>query len=157
MDTPTKLHSASWIGKSHHREPLREQFNPQDLDPTFQGNPDFDWKTVLAHLDGESEDSEEIKKETMELSAIIAKKMIDWLINIDFRDPRVLKIIGAKAIAMAWVLDLERFDGQSLTTIGKSLGYTSGVLLGRHASEFSKTFGVTNKYQQHDWRKEKAK
>lgn len=64
-------------------------------------------------------------------------------------NPRA-KIIGARAIAVAWVLKPELFGGASLTAVAKSLGFHV-MYLSPHAAEFTRKFGIRNRAQSHAW------
>jgi hypothetical protein len=166
-DTPTpppgketpKIHGKNW-GLLPHRRELTDEFRDEDLSPLTTGNPGFNFKEVFERLDGtEGEnamaDDEELKRLAMKLSARAISALLAWLFEVNMSDPRAMKIIGVRAVAMAWVIDPERFQGASVTTLGKSLGYRGGDVLSRSAAEFSRRFGITNKFQDHCPDKEK--
>ena len=108
---------------------------------------DFDWDELHRRL-GESELSND---DRLKLAEAI-KAILDWLLKVDLTKKRSLKIIGMRTLAMAWVVDPKRLNGDSLRSIGKQVGMSRGAF-NRHSSEFSKLFAIVNQHQKHDCRR----
>jgi hypothetical protein len=153
------IHHADWIGAAHHAMALRDEFKPSQLNPAFHGNPDFDWETVFASLDGEDHSNSNTMADdstrcgAYAISAKLLSRLLDWLLAVNLQDHRALNSIGVRTVAMAWVIDPARFEGASLATVAKRLGFKGGNSLSPSAAEFSRRFGLTNKFQDHDWRR----
>ncbi|MGO9585114.1 MAG: hypothetical protein ACLP2Y_02740 [Limisphaerales bacterium] len=158
-----KLHGANWIGASRHATPLRDEFKPSELNPAFNGNPNFDWESVFTNLDGADDESirnamgdVEVRQAASKMTARMFSLILDWLLQVNLQDHRAVKAIGIRAVAMAWVVDPGLFEGASLTTVAKSLGYSSGRAMNQETVDFSRRFGITNHFQNHCPDKEKS-
>jgi hypothetical protein len=156
------IHHRDWIGGSHHAHALRDEFKPSQLNPAFHGNPDFDWETVFASLDGEDHSNSNTMADdstrcgAYAMSARLLARLLDWLIDANLKDSRgevVLRSIGVRTVAMAWVINPQRFDNASLAVIAKSLGFKGANSISPLSAEFSRRFGIQNHFQDHDWRK----
>jgi hypothetical protein len=87
--------------------------------------------------------------------------VLNWLLKVDLNDRRVLKNIGKRAIAMAWVIDPDRFRGEdervnpSLRQLSRQLGFTAPNIA-PITSEFSRLTGILNQFQFHGWNRKNA-
>lgn len=151
-----KLHGANWIGASRHSMPLRDEFKSKDLHPAFNGNPNFDWESVFDNLDGSADESirnamadNEVRQAASKMTARMLSLLLDWLLQVNLQDHRALKSIGVRTVAMAWVVDPGLFEGASLSTLAKSLGYRSSMAISPETADFSRRFGIKNKFQAH--------
>jgi AraC-like DNA-binding protein len=119
----------------------------------MKGGANFDWEPVFAKLaPGEAIDDAEAKLLAAKMATGLTTAILEWLLQVNLQDHRALKAIGVRAVVMAWVLNPERFEGASMTTLAKSLGYSSGSAMNPEAAEFSRQFGIRNKFQEHNWR-----
>lgn len=123
--------------------------------PTHPGNPRFDFETVFEHLDGPPpenttvDDATKSKRLAMKMAAKAMVAFMDWALEVNLGDPRALKAVGLRAVAMAWVTNPDRFAGASLTTLSKTLRLTDHTSLARATSSFSRTFKLYNAWQRH--------
>jgi|ERR1039458_4013923 hypothetical protein len=152
MGNKVKIHGPDW-GLLPHRMALRDEFKPSQLNPASNGNPDFDWESVFAHLDGDVTDDAETKQAAAKMTARVMAELVAWALEVNLQDHRALKAIGVRLVAMAWVINPKQFGDSSLATISKSLGFKGANSISPSAAEFSRRFGLTNKFQDHDWRK----
>jgi hypothetical protein len=151
-----KLHGPNW-GLLPHQAALRDEFKPGALNPVCSDNPEFDWETVFTHCDGDVTGDTETKRLAIKMAAGVMTTLFDWLLKVNLRDQRALKSIGVRAVVMAWVVNPARFEGASLTTLAKSLGYRSHKAISPEAAEFSRDFGIKNSFQAHDSSKKRRK
>ncbi len=77
------------------------------------------------------------------------KKIFHWLIS-DYVENARVDLIGWRLVASAWVLDPGIFGGLSQTKLAAVFGGHK-MSLSRHASEFSRLFGVRGRGQAHGW------
>jgi AraC-like DNA-binding protein len=150
MAESVKIHGKDW-GLLPHRAALRDEFSSRALAPAFNGNPDFDWESVFAHCDGDDiSDEQEVRALATKMTARATAKLLDWLLEVNLQDHRALKSIGVRVIAMAWVINPQKFDNASLAVIAKALGFKGPSSLSPSAAEFARQFGITNKLQEHN-------
>ena len=122
-----------------------EDFASAEVDPLFDSSYEFDMAAVERAL-GEAE---KLPDEHREQLATALWEILRWLCDVRMC-PKAPEIIGRRAIALAWVMRPELFDGQSLTAISTSLGLHK-VAMSIHSADFSKRFRVRNRGQSHGW------
>lgn len=95
-------------------------------------------------------DFEEARQAAIKACRVISNGQHQSLTLTDTdNDPRARTIVGCKAIALAWVVQPEIFKNVSLTELAGQLGYTTGGVLSRHAADFTRRFGLCNRWQSH--------
>jgi len=89
---------------------------------------------------------------------VALKPLLDWLVRRPHKisGERYLKSIAIRAIAMSWVIGPEWFGGYSLAKVALFLEVNCQNLA-ENAAKFSRQFGITNEFQDHDWRKSRSK
>lgn len=133
---------------------MRGEFQ-EDRDDTGEGSYDFDWALLEERL-GETS-SEAVRSEVQQKLALALGSILDWLMAIRPLKRRwALRSIGLRTVAMAWVVNPERLNGDSIRSVAKQLGFTAANISPLTA-DFSRKFGgITNGFQnKHDWRHEK--
>ena len=154
----TKIYPADW-GLMSHREDLRPEFRSSELDP-LASNPDFDWASLYEKFNEQDQDAhrqavaEVVKALSRRETVATFKDIMMWLLDVNLQDHRARATIGVRAVAMAWVINPDQFQGASLAMIAKSMGFKGANSLSPAAADFSRRFGITNRFQKHDWRKE---
>jgi hypothetical protein len=155
-------HGRPDYGLLPHVAALRDELEDDVIDPLVKGNSGFDFETVFTNLDGEADEphrnamaDDDIRQAASKMSARMLSLILDWLLNVNLQQHGALKSIGVRTVTMAWVIDPKRFEGASLTGLAKSLGYGSAMAISPEAAEFSRRFGITNKFQAHAPNKEK--
>src|SRR5437879_4548850 len=109
---------------------------------------DFDWEGLYETL-GEFEAKAD--REESKLLNDTLKRIMDWVFTTPTKPKRPAEMFGKRLVALAWVIDPERFGKDaSLTHVGRSIGVHKAVM-SELTAEFSKRFGVRNKHQQHGW------
>lgn len=134
-----------------------ESVGAAEMEPTHDHSCDFDWaglESALGELpqmpDGSTTNDAERFQQAM-------KFILDWLLSVNLDNHRALTAIGKRAIAMAWVIDPERFkrgdarQSPSLRQLSKQLGFTAPNI-SPLAADFSRISGLKNQFQRHDWR-----
>ena len=153
-----KIYPADW-GLMSHREDLRPEFRSAELDP-LASNPDFDWPGLYEKL--KEPDEQAHQQAVAEVVSVLSRRatvaafkdIMRWLLEVNLQDHRARATIGVRAVAMAWVINPDQFQGASLAMIAKSMGFKGANSLSPAAADFSRRFGITNRFQKHDWRKE---
>jgi hypothetical protein len=109
---------------------------------------EFDWQAVYQAL-GEHE-PESIGPDYEAMSDAL-RNLFDWLlaVNLDGRNPA--RAAGLRLMALAWVMNPDRFDGASLRKLTRSMGVSAGRF-STLAAEVRRTFRLSNPFQKHDWR-----
>lgn len=132
---------------------FKEDLGHEEYDPALDTRAqEFDWEALEQRL-GES--GGELSEHDLKKLATAVNAMLDWLIRGDLRHKQSLRAIGKRAVAMAWVMNPERFgDKASLHSVSSMMGFKAANLSPLTA-EFSRLFSLFNKYQNHDWRKDK--
>lgn len=72
----------------------------------------------------------------------------------DASDPRAINYIGKRAIAALWVINPQMFGDAPAQMVAKSFGI-SPLKFYHVTAEFSREFGVRNRFQVHDWQNKK--
>ena len=129
-----------------------EDLDPKHPDPLAPpATVQFPWEEVFERLDAgkgtEGRDREELAEA---LKAVIA-----WMVSTPVTSPRSLKVVGQRAIALAWVLDPKLMQGRSLSRIAKGLGISPDTLQ-RLSGQVSRAYGIRNRGQAHaaNWRRD---
>jgi AraC-like DNA-binding protein len=155
-------HGPPNYGLLPHVAALRDELKDEVINPLVNGNPGFDFETVFANLDGENDDStgttmDDVfdRRAVLKMTGHVLALIFDWLLQVNLKGDRLVKAVGVRACVAAWVIDPEHFDGASLTKVAKNLGYSSQSAMSPEAAEFSRRFGITNKFQTHCPNKEK--
>lgn len=137
-----------------------EDMHSDKVDPTTKDCEEFDWDDLYERL-GELDrtraaETEEQHEQQMQRLAFALGTILDWIINgqSNRRPKQFLRAVGMRTVAMAWVIDPKRFDDASIRQLSKALGFTAANISPLTA-EFSRLYSVFNKFQNHDWRKEK--
>lgn len=104
---------------------------------------DFDWAGLEERL---GEAAEELSERDYEGLVEAFNVILDWLLDGSPMSER----IGRRVIALAWVLNPSRFDGESVTKIASRLGLSKATLSCETAAA-SKRFGIRNRGQAHGW------
>jgi hypothetical protein len=134
------------------KTPFIEDYVPSRADPL--GPPasvPFPYEEVYARLDAHGGFA---NRDREELAAAL-KAVIGWLVSTPVTNPRSLKVVGQRAIALAWVLDPKLLQGRSLSRIAKGLGISPDTLQ-RISGQVSRAYGIRNRGQSHaaNWRRD---
>lgn len=133
-----------------------EAMGTDEAEPTEEHHCDFDLDAVEAAFGEQGLSSTDRDKLARALAFIL-----DWLLKVDLSRHDALKSIGRRAVAMAWVLDPERFkcgnklQSPSLTSLARQLGMTAANL-SPDAADFSRITSLSNRFQGHDWKNKKG-
>lgn len=127
-------------------------FNPnfvsKKLANSGDGAVDFPFDEVCRRLDGEAEDESDEsiarRDSTNDMGAAL-KKLFGWIKGVKAQDQRAVKAIGTRLLAAAWVISPEAPSHM----VAKSYGLHHDKF-SKKAAEFSREFGIRNKYQYHD-------
>lgn len=117
------------------------------------GTTDFPMDEVLRRLDGEAE-PETAEDSTQADAAQVMQMLLEWIGTCKARDPRAINYIGKRAIAALWVIKPEMFGDAPAQMVAKSFGISS-LKFYHVTAEFSRKFGVRNRFQVHDWQNKK--
>jgi hypothetical protein len=134
------------------KSPFNEDLEPKHPDPLAPpATVQFPWEEVFEHLDA-GKGPEGIGRE--ELAAAL-KAVIGWLVSTPVTNPRSLKVIGQRTIALAWVLDPKLMQGRSLSRVAKATGISPDTLQ-RLSGQVSRAYGIRNRGQAHaaNWRRD---
>lgn len=126
-----------------------EAYASAKVDPLFESSYDFDMAAVERAL-GEAE---KLPDEHRDQLATAIWEIVRWLCDVPM-NPNAPAMIGRRAIALAWVIRPELFDGISLTKLAASLDLHK-VLMSIHSAEASRVFKVRNRGQSHGWQHNK--
>ena len=116
--------------------------------------PGPDWEQIYHNLDGEPLQSEnEPPRHSDDMGKALAA-IIGWVLASDWQNHSAFKTIAMRTVAMAWVVNPDRFgEDASLATLAKALGYKSPTFMSELTADFSRRFGIRNRYQRaHNWR-----
>lgn len=107
---------------------------------------DFDYDEVDRALVGEP-----ILEDARAETVLAMGRIFDWLLSPP-TSGKFMTVIAVRLIALAWVIDPERFGGASLRQLSESnkLGLAA---LSTAAAEASRRLGLANNFQKHDWRR----
>lgn len=112
----------------------------------------FDWNAIDAAL-GEAM-PEPTEHDFKALGQSLAR-IFDWVLDIDLTRKAAPRLAGRRIIALAWVMDPDRFHGASMRKLAEQLGMTAPNL-SKLTAAASRAFSIANKFQAHDWKKIKA-
>jgi hypothetical protein len=119
-------------------------FKSKHLESSAVGAVDFPMEKMIRKLDGEPEPDE---SEISELAQTL-REVLFWITATNPKNKWPIKSIGIKAIAAAWVISPEVFGGVSANILSQSFK-TSSSKFSRRTSEFSRRFGIKNRFQSH--------
>jgi hypothetical protein len=101
---------------------------------------EFDWELLRRAL-GEARD--EMSETDYELLAQVLRELLRWIVK-----GSRLALIGRRAVALAWVVNPDILEGDSLTKIAKRV-LCQSVRLHQLSGEVSRTFNARNRSQAH--------
>jgi len=125
---------------------FHEDFVSDHADPTAEPYCDFDWDELYTSL-GEATD------EDMQLRVRLAlafRRVFRWVLNTKLNNKNAAQYIGRRAIALAWVMNPELFEGKSITEVAATLGLPKQIL-SKASAAASLKFGIQNRGQAHAW------
>lgn len=134
-----------------------EEHNSDQVEPTAKGCAQFDWDELERAFKETPLGDDEKHRLALAMAFIL-----DWLLAVDLDRGHALKSIGKRVVAMAWVLDPQRFakrngdelESISLRSLAKQLGF-SAPNISPTTAEFSRLTEIFNQFQDHDWKKKK--
>ncbi|MGN6556257.1 MAG: hypothetical protein ACTHLW_21305 [Verrucomicrobiota bacterium] len=120
-----------------------------NLSPLATRQMDFDWE-LLRRIMGEAK--EEMGDVNYALLADVLREILTWLVK-----GKELKIVGKRAVALAWVVNPDLLDSKSMRSMARQLGLSRGVLC-RETGEASRVFKIRNRAQAHskNWKARNA-
>ena len=129
-----------------------DDYPVEERDPLDSTLADFDWKALAEGL-GEAKD----EGVDYYLLGEALRKVFDWIFKLDLArssSKHVFASIGKRTLAVAWVVDPERFGKgkNSLRKLAHKLGITAPAL-SVNTADASRQFGVSNRFQAHDSKK----
>ncbi|MGE4183080.1 MAG: hypothetical protein AB7J34_24950 [Limisphaerales bacterium] len=119
-----------------------------DVDSLDSRACEFPWEEVLARLDGKPI-PEDVRAELRQKCSVGLGELLRWLIRGDGTERLFLRgdLAGRRAIALAWVLRPDLFEGTpSLRELAQTLGIPISSL-SRHAADVTKRWGIFNRAQ----------
>ena len=143
----------------HHRPPhtmsntiaFAEDHLSKHADPLAITHADFDFAEVeraLGEIEPEGQ-SEEFRKKLAQALGLMLRHICATQVNTDCD-----RVIGRRAIGLAWVVRPDIFGGCSLASIARKLRIKPRTLQSRSA-QASAYFGVVNRGQSHGWNRTK--
>lgn len=115
---------------------------------------EFDWDELYERL-GEPSDRQ-LHENNMEQISEFVRKLFQWVVAVDLKQPNSQMLVGRRFIALAWVLNPALFDGSpSASKLAETLGITRKANLWTLTGEASQHFGITNRSQSHGWNRGK--
>jgi hypothetical protein len=118
---------------------FHEDWQNPEADPLAPTASEFPYATVFAHLDGD-------KAEDAMEAAEALRQLLTWVVSIKGHPDKARRHVCARALAMAWTINPDMLNGQSLNAVARRFGISSDVMH-RASSDFSKVFGVRNRAQ----------
>ena len=118
------------------------------------GATDFPMDEVMRRLDGENE-SEAIEDSTKPDAAQMMRILMEWIGTCKARDPRAINFIGKRAVAALWVINPKMFGDAPAHMVARSFGI-SHMKFSWITADFSRTFGIRNRFQDHDAKNKRA-
>lgn len=136
----------------------------KDFNPNFKskhvaphagndGTTDFPMDEVMRRLDGDAE-PEPMEDSTQPDAAQVMRMLLEWIGTCKARDPRAINYIGKRAIAALWVINPQLFGNAPGRMVAKSFGI-SYMKFSWITAEFSREFGIRNRFQDHDGKNKK--
>lgn len=108
------------------------------------GTVDFSWDDVARSL-GEIEEATQGSPAARELAGVAIRRLLEFLVR-SANTPEMDRVIGRRALALAWCINPEIVGGKSLQTLATGLGLTRAAL-SAHASAAAHSFGNYNRTQ----------
>src|SRR5262245_23619970 len=106
-------------------KPFTEEFDNDEAEPGHEASYDFDWDGLFRSM---GEPVVELEQKDYAAMGVALRAILDWVLKVDMAKPSAATFIGRRVIALAWVLDPERFKGASVRKLAKSLGVTPPVI-----------------------------
>jgi len=134
---------------------LNKSYKPKHVAPAFgkTATEDFPMEAMIRHLDGEED--EDVKDDSSHVDAAeVIQMLLKWISASKARDTRAIAFVGKRAIAAAWVINPDLFGGAPGHMVAKSFGI-SHMKFSWMTAEFSREFGVRNRFQDHDGKAKK--
>jgi hypothetical protein len=125
---------------------FHEDYINQHADPTAEPYCEFDWDELYTCLGEATQEDEETRQQL----AAAVRQIFQWVISNNINSKKAAEYVGRRAIAFAWVMNPELFEGKSITAVANALGVSKQVL-SRDSSTVSKKFGIENRGQAHAW------
>jgi hypothetical protein len=125
---------------------FHEDYVNNHADPTAEPYYDFDWDELYTCL-GEATDHDEQIKQRL---AAGVREIFQWVLSTNINNRNAAEFVGRRAIAFAWVMNPELFEGKSITAVASALGLSKQIL-SKASSEASRKFGIENRGQAHAW------
>lgn len=113
---------------------------------------DFDWDGLERSI-GEAQ-PDLTKQDRAELALAVAK-IFDFALAVDMTRKEAPRLVGRRFIALAWIMDPSRFEGASIRKLSRQLSMTAPNL-SKLTAAASRAFGLSNRFQSHDWKKQEA-
>jgi hypothetical protein len=129
------------------------EFNPNFKSPHVapecgnDGATDFPMEEIMRRMDGERDEQTSERFD----SAAAIRELMEWVVCIKANDNRGLSPIATRTLACVWVMNPELVGGCAGHMVAKAYGI-SYQKFSRHAADFSRTFGIQNRYQAHNAR-----
>lgn len=140
-----------------------------DFNPSFKskhvaprngnnGATEFPMDEVIRRLDGESDNMGSEQQQASDSTEVDAAKaiqmLLQWVSKCKARDSRAITYVGKRAIAAAWVINPDLFGNAPGHMVAKSFGI-SCMKFSWMTAEFSRQFGIRNRFQDHDAKNKK--
>ncbi|MEI8288629.1 MAG: hypothetical protein WCH99_04100 [Verrucomicrobiota bacterium] len=122
-------------------------YKPKHIARSGEGAVDFPFDEICRRLDGEDEDETDEAITSRDSTTDMGKalnKLFTWIKSVRAQDQRAVKAIGTRLLAAAWVISPEAPSHM----VAKSYGLDRDKF-SKKAAEFSREFGISNKYQDH--------
>lgn len=109
---------------------------------------EFDWE-LLRRLLGEVKD--DLSERDYEAMGIALREFLRWIVK-----GKKLHIIGRRAVALAWTVNPDIFNGPSQARLAKLVGCHK-ALLSEDATDARRRYDVRNRAQGHGWNYKKER
>lgn len=125
---------------------FHEDFQSERADPLDAQSMEFDFDALDVGIErADLSDSEHYRL------GVAIRAVVEWLIGTNRIKPRSDKLIGRRAIALAWALNPALIeDSPSLSEIARRLKCNK-VALSLHSADAHRKFGIRNRGQSHGW------
>ena len=122
---------------------FHEDWQNPKADPLAHTADEFPYATVFADLDGDQHSDPMRAAEAL-------RQLLSWVVSVKGHPDKMRRHVCARALAMAWTINPDMLNGQSLNGVARRFGISSDVMH-RASSDFSKSFGVRNHAQSRAW------
>lgn len=117
------------------------------VDPLAQTDTDFDWHGLSILM---SEVEQELDLEQRQQLAEAFRRLLEFALGSKDLDRTRLHRIGARLIALCWVLNPDVVGGVSITQLSRRLGFGRSILSGDSA-DARRQFGLKTRTADHAW------